>query len=93
MAGFNRKMDDLGRLIIPKEVRKTLHWCPGDEIEITPQDDGSIILKKYEPDYSRRIENLRQELREYQIEQTNSYDTKIDLVLEKIAKQFNKMEA
>lgn len=93
MPGFNRKLDDLGRISIPKEFRKTLHWYPGAEIEMNPQEDGSIILKKYEPNFSKRVENLRQELKEYQIEETNSFDTNLDSLLEEVLKQLNKMEA
>lgn len=60
---------------------------------MNPQEDGSIILKKYEPNFSKRIENLRQELKEYQIEETNSFDTNLDSLLEEVLKQLNKMEA
>ena len=45
-TGVVRKIDDLGRLVIPKELRKTLKVNEGDSLEIFV-DDSSIILKKY----------------------------------------------
>lgn len=42
-----RKIDELGRIVVPKDVRQTLSIKCGDEIEITVED-GAIILKKCE---------------------------------------------
>lgn len=44
-TGIIRKLDDLGRLVIPKELRKTFNLAEGDPIEIYTSED-SIILKK-----------------------------------------------
>lgn len=46
MTGIVRKIDDLGRIVIPKEIRKTLNVKSNDDIEIIA-DDNKIILKKY----------------------------------------------
>ncbi|MGI6318402.1 MAG: stage V sporulation protein T [Firmicutes bacterium] len=46
-TGIVRKIDNLGRLVIPKEVRKTLHIRDGDSLEIFVDSDGEVILKKY----------------------------------------------
>ncbi len=46
MTGIVRKIDDLGRIVIPKEIRKTLNIKSNDDIEIIA-DDNKIILKKY----------------------------------------------
>ncbi len=43
-----RRIDDLGRIVIPKELRKTLRIREGDEIEISP-DGEKLILSKYSP--------------------------------------------
>ncbi|MBM7624221.1 AbrB/MazE/SpoVT family DNA-binding domain-containing protein [Sporohalobacter salinus] len=47
-TGIVRKVDDLGRIVIPKELRKTLNINEKDSLEIYV-DGESIILKKYEP--------------------------------------------
>ena len=46
-TGIVRRIDDLGRVVIPKEIRRTLHIREGDPLEIFTMEDGSIILKKY----------------------------------------------
>lgn len=48
-TGIVRKVDNLGRIVIPKELRNTLNIQEGSPLEIYT-DDGQIILKKYEPD-------------------------------------------
>ena len=48
-TGVVRRIDDLGRIVIPKEIRKTLHIKEGDPLEIFTDRDGEIILKKYSP--------------------------------------------
>ena len=45
-TGVVRKIDDLGRIVIPKEIRRTLKINEGDSIEIFV-DDSSVVLKKY----------------------------------------------
>ena len=44
-----RRIDDLGRVVIPKEIRKTLRIKEGDPLEIFTEKDGGIILRKYSP--------------------------------------------
>lgn len=48
-AGIVRRIDDLGRVVVPKEIRKTLHIREGDPLEIFTDREGEIILKKYSP--------------------------------------------
>ena len=48
-AAIVRNMDDLGRVVIPKEVRKTLGIEEKDPMGIYVDDGGEIILKKYNP--------------------------------------------
>lgn len=47
-TGIIRKVDDLGRIVLPIELRRTLDIAERDEIEIY-MEDGRIILQKYEP--------------------------------------------
>lgn len=48
-TGIVRKIDDLGRVVIPKEIRRTLRIRETDPLEIFTDRDGQIILKKYSP--------------------------------------------
>ena len=48
-TGIVRRIDDLGRLVIPKDIRRTFRICEGDPIEIYVDREGKIILKKYSP--------------------------------------------
>lgn len=48
-TGIIRRIDDLGRIVIPKEIRKTMHIRESDPLEIFTEKDGTIILKKYSP--------------------------------------------
>ncbi|MDD7402559.1 MAG: stage V sporulation T C-terminal domain-containing protein [Butyribacter sp.] len=48
-TGIVRRIDDLGRVVIPKEIRTTLRIREADSLEIYTDRDGEIILKKYSP--------------------------------------------
>ena len=62
-TGIIRRIDELGRIVIPKELRRTLHIKADDPIEIFTAEDGVIALRKYEPSnsvlsYLERLEAL-----------------------------------
>ena len=46
-TGIVSRIDDLGRVVIPKEIRRTLRIREGDPLEIYTAEDGSVILRKY----------------------------------------------
>ena len=46
-TGIVRRIDDLGRVVIPKEIRRTMHIRGGDPLEIYTDKDGGVIFKKY----------------------------------------------
>ncbi len=48
-TGIVRRIDDLGRIVIPKEIRRTLRIREGDPLEIFTNREGEIMLKKYSP--------------------------------------------
>ncbi len=48
-TGIVRRIDDLGRIVIPKEIRRTLRIREGDPLEIFTDNDGGVILRKYSP--------------------------------------------
>ena len=45
-TGIVRRIDDLGRVVVPKEIRRTMRIREGDPLEIFTGSDGEIILKK-----------------------------------------------
>ena len=59
-TGIVRRIDDLGRVVIPKEIRRTLRIREGDPLEIFTDREGGVILKKYSP-----IEELSDFSKEY----------------------------
>lgn len=48
-TGIVRRIDDLGRVVVPKEIRRTLRIREGEPLEIFTNREGGIILKKYSP--------------------------------------------
>lgn len=46
-TGIVRRIDDLGRVVIPKEIRRTMRIREGDPLEIYTTKDGEVIFKKY----------------------------------------------
>ena len=48
-TGIVRRIDELGRVVIPKEIRRTLRIREGDSLEIYTDREGGVILKKYSP--------------------------------------------
>ena len=48
-TGIVRRIDELGRVVIPKEIRRTLRIREGDPLEIYTDREGQVILKKYSP--------------------------------------------
>ena len=48
-TGIVRRIDDLGRVVVPKEIRRTLRIREGDPLEIYTDREGGIVLRKYSP--------------------------------------------
>ena len=48
-TGIVRRVDDLGRIVIPKEIRRSLRIREGDPLEIYTEKDGGVIFRKYSP--------------------------------------------
>lgn len=48
-TGIVRRIDDLGRVVIPKEIRRSMRIREGDPLEIYTEKDGSVIFRKYSP--------------------------------------------
>jgi len=68
-TGIVRRIDDLGRIVIPKEIRRTLRIRERDALEIFTDRDGEVILKKYSP--IADLEDFAQEYAESLFESTH----------------------
>ena len=53
-TGVVRRIDDLGRVVIPKEIRRTMRIREGDSLEIFVNQSGEVVLKKYSPIADRK---------------------------------------
>ena len=56
-TGIVRRVDDLGRTVIPKEIRRTICIKEGDPMELYLDEEGGIVLKPYVLDVGRVLEN------------------------------------
>lgn len=63
-TGIIRRIDDLGRVVIPKDVRAKLHWNEGDPLEIYT-DKGAVLLKKYKLSEERLRDECEQVVKKY----------------------------
>lgn len=61
MTTIVRRMDNLGRVVIPKEMRTQLEMGPGTPMEIIGTDDGIFLRKQQELPLSERVRRLREE--------------------------------
>ena len=59
MEGIVKKIDDLGRIAIPKEILRAFRWMGGDELEIIQKDDY-LIIKKHQPEFSKRLQEQKE---------------------------------
>lgn len=68
-TGVVRRIDELGRIVIPKEIRRTLKIKEGTPLEIYSGDDGELLLKKYSP--VLEISSVASEVAQSIVEGTN----------------------
>ena len=63
-TGIVRRIDDLGRVVIPKEIRRACNIREGDPLEIFLQD-GAVTFKKYNPTYRDDLMTILQDAADY----------------------------
>lgn len=68
-TGIIRRVDDLGRVVIPKEIRRTMKIKEGDPLEIYTERDGTVCFKKYSPtvDYDNEFKAIIKTLDKHHI--------------------------
>lgn len=88
-TGIVRRMDDLGRICIPRDLRKMANVKEGDPFEIFVED-GTILLKLYNPD-ERKIERKMGEVMD-ELNRLNEYhlEHEVEQLLKKINKKLFK---
>ena len=57
-TGIIRRIDELGRIVVPKEIRRSLGIKEGDPLEIFTTRDGEIIFKPYQEERSKVVDNF-----------------------------------
>lgn len=97
-TGIIRRIDDLGRVVIPREIRRTLHIIEGDPLELFVED-GAVIFKRYRPsvELARAVKEIRNSVDEaaldYPTERRAEWQTAAQLleqacaVLQKLEKE------
>ena len=89
-TGIVRRIDDLGRVVIPKEIRRTYNIREGDPLEIFLQD-GAVVFKKYNPGYRDDLMATLQDAADYY--DNYEYDRTTAEQLRKIAKEIDALLA
>lgn len=74
-----KKIDDVGRIAIPRDLRRSLRWMGGDEIAIIPKDDGTIVLKKNDENVLSALYELRATWSD-DVEVSDAFDNLITLI-------------
>ena len=63
-TGIVRRIDDLGRIVIPKEIRRTMSIHEGDPLEIFTNGEGGVTFKRYFPEaqYADQLKGIRNDI-------------------------------
>lgn len=88
-TGVIRRIDDLGRIVIPKEIRKTLRIKNGENLEIFVNEDENIILKKY--NQIDKLKDLANELKDtiHNITKKDVIITNTESIISSNKKEYN----
>lgn len=89
-TGIVRRIDDLGRVVIPKEIRRTCNIREGDPLEIFLQD-GAVVFRKYNHTYRDDLMATLQRAADYY--DNSKYDQATAEQLRKIAKEVDALLA
>ena len=77
-----KKIDDLGRIAIPKDIRRSLRWMGGDEIEIIATDND-VTLRKFNDDTIDQLYQMREKFDDdWAI--VNAFNDLIDVIKDRI---------
>lgn len=93
-TGIVRRIDDLGRVVIPKEIRRFMRIREGDALEIFTSNEG-VTFRKYSQNHPYELEAIANELRDNAYQSDDEYRDQIfDIVhkLYEVAKEIRQLE-
>lgn len=64
-TGIIRRVDDLGRVVIPKEIRRTLRIREGEPLEIFTEGRDAVCFRKYETNLCGEVDHLKHQIETY----------------------------
>ena len=85
-----KKIDDIGRIAIPKEIRRSLKIIGGDSYEIIVNSDKSITLKPYNPQFDKIITSIKEDFINYTIDNNIEVDKTTLNLFDELVKNISK---
>lgn len=85
-----KKIDDIGRIAIPKEIRRSLKIIGGDSYEIIVNSDKSITLKPYNPQFDKIITSIKEDFINYTIDNNIEVDETTLNLFDELVKNISK---
>ena len=82
--GIIRRVDDLGRIVIPKEIRRTVGIREGEPLEIFIEGEGTVCFRRYKNNLGDAVEHLRDQIENCCDDLTYSTLMRIDALLEEV---------
>ena len=80
-TGIIRRVDDLGRVVIPREIRRALHIREGEPLEIYTEGKDTVCFRKYETNLCDAVDHLKEQIEDYCDDLTYDALTKIESLL------------
>lgn len=84
VTGIIRRVDDLGRVVIPKDIRRAMGIHEGEPLEIFIGGDDTICFRKYKNNLSDAVEHLRDQIENGGDDLTYATLMRIDALLEEV---------
>lgn len=83
-TGIIRRVDDLGRIVIPKDIRRTIGIHEGEPLEIFIEGDDTVCFRKYKTNLGDAVEHLRDQIENCGDDLTYATLMRIDALLEEV---------
>lgn len=92
-TGIVRRIDDLGRVVIPRDIRRTLHIRYGDPLEIFVTEEGGVTFQPYCPSLAKDIRDMKDNISEaLDCVENSAAVEEIKSYLEKAARLIDELE-
>ena len=82
-TGIIRRVDDLGRVVIPREIRRTLGIREGEPLEIYTEGRDTVCFRKYETNLTGEVDHLREQIETYS-DLPRETQSRIDILLREV---------